>query len=436
MSDPLPFFHGGACHIFFQHNPNAPVWGDIHRGHAVSHDLIQWKPLPIALGPWTNSPDQDGVWNGSIIEHQGTFYLFYTGVPMLRPLRQTQCLAYSQDLVNWNKYEHNPVIPAPPSGVGECFRDPHVFRSEDRWLMLVGSEQPGRKGGLILLYQSRDLANWDFVRVFHSASAEESGSLFECPDLFWFGETAVLLASNDLTHWHTGTIENETFCSKRRGLIDDGSFSGGKTIVAADGRRLLFGWIREQRTVDEQVAAGWSGVLSFPREISLTEDGDVAQKPARELAQLRSSMRKFEGVMVSSSSRPIPLTTFLSRQFEAIVQFPESSDARVVGLLVRDSAGQGDACTLWFDRSELLGAAQGSDAGPRPGDFPALSLHLFVDHSVVECFVNDRHVRTRRLYPSNTDDFGLTLLTRDAETTANVTAWDLAVPSAVPAETR
>ena len=38
-------------HIFYQHYPHAPRWGQMHWGHAVSTDLIHWEEVPIALYP-------------------------------------------------------------------------------------------------------------------------------------------------------------------------------------------------------------------------------------------------------------------------------------------------------------------------------------------------------------------------------------------------
>src|SRR5579885_3563823 len=54
MNDPDgPIFWNGRYHMFFQYNPNAAVWGDMHWAHAVSPDMIHWKHLPVALAPAT-----------------------------------------------------------------------------------------------------------------------------------------------------------------------------------------------------------------------------------------------------------------------------------------------------------------------------------------------------------------------------------------------
>jgi hypothetical protein len=46
-----PFSIGRQYHLFYQHNPSAPEWGDIHWGHAKSLDLVNWTHLPVALAP-------------------------------------------------------------------------------------------------------------------------------------------------------------------------------------------------------------------------------------------------------------------------------------------------------------------------------------------------------------------------------------------------
>src|SRR5437667_12281471 len=61
MNDPNgPIHWNGRYHMFFQYNPNAAVWSDMHWAHAVSEDMIHWRHLPIALAPTPGWGDADG----------------------------------------------------------------------------------------------------------------------------------------------------------------------------------------------------------------------------------------------------------------------------------------------------------------------------------------------------------------------------------------
>src|SRR5260221_10509509 len=80
MNDPNgPIFWNGLYHMFFQYNPNAAVWGDMHWNHAVSEDMIHWRHLPIVLAPTPASADTDGCFTGSAFNDNGTATILYTG---------------------------------------------------------------------------------------------------------------------------------------------------------------------------------------------------------------------------------------------------------------------------------------------------------------------------------------------------------------------
>ena len=54
---------------------------DARIGHAASADLISWTVLPdaIDLGP-SKAWDDLATWTGSVVKHDGTWHMLYTGV--------------------------------------------------------------------------------------------------------------------------------------------------------------------------------------------------------------------------------------------------------------------------------------------------------------------------------------------------------------------
>ena len=92
MNDPNgPVYWKGRYHLFYQHNPSAAVWGDMHWGHAVSDDLIHWEHLPIALEPDPHGPDVNGVFSGTALVDDDVVRMCYFGNP------HGICLATSSD---------------------------------------------------------------------------------------------------------------------------------------------------------------------------------------------------------------------------------------------------------------------------------------------------------------------------------------------------
>ena len=386
MNDPKPFFWNGEYHVFFQYNPHEPVARLIHWGHAVSRDLVHWEMLPIALAPTPGGPDKDGCWTGCCVEKDGLFHILYTGV---HP--QVQCLATSDDLITWEKYPGNPVISSPPEGFGDCWRDPCAWKESDAWYMLLGSEAK-EVGGAALLYRSSDLIHWEYLHPLYVG--DKDVFMFECPDFFRLGGRDVLLASCGKTHWYTGlcargaTPGTTSFLlgqgldpCPQHGIVDGGNFYAAKTLLDDKGRRILWGWITEGRSQEEQVAAGWSGVLSLPRVVSILPDGRLGFSPAPELEELRGRQ----------------LDDPRGDALEVIARF-RKTDGRV-GITYRSTEVYADP-----EHKQLV-------AGQARTPFEAetdeeIELHVFLDHSVIEVFANGRACVIARAY-SNAGDIGL-----------------------------
>lgn len=152
---------------------------DISIGHAVSDDLITWHELPTALKPGdTGAWDSLSLWTGSIIEKDGTYYMFYTGRSTNPGEAWIQRIgvATSKDLVLWEKYTENPILEADSRYYDmsnevnalkniSAWRDPYMFYDpvHKKYYMLISARKRGEAteyNGCIGIAESENLLDW------------------------------------------------------------------------------------------------------------------------------------------------------------------------------------------------------------------------------------------------------------------------------------
>jgi len=418
MNDPNgPIWWKGKYHLFYQLNPHAAVWGDMHWGHAVSTDMVRWRHQPIALSPTPGGHDSEGCFSGSAVVANGVPTIIYTGVQNAPPplvtlhdgsdkLRETQLLATAldDDLILWKKLE-KPVIPSPPANmVVTGFRDPCLWREGDTWYLGVGSGERG-KGGCVLLYRSTDLRRWDYLHKLaegipngkQAANPCDSGEMWECPDFFQINKTYCLLYSTEnKVIWTTGDYDAGThiYTPRRSGVLDHGAYYAPKSFLAPDERRILWGWIRETRPEAEFASAGWSGVMSLPRALTVGEQGQLEIRPAAEVANLRGTAEK------AKVQAKTPFRRKLSdlRQ-ELRVPIDLSMGAITVRLLTNGTE-------VWHLVVNVKGnSIRTADVSfPLPSPIPMPGLRIFIDNSVIEAFIGGREVITSRSYSLAPDE--------------------------------
>jgi len=421
MNDPnAPAFWRGKYHIFFQYNPGAATWGDMHWAHAISSDMVHWQHLPVALAPTPASADSDGCFTGSFVDDSGTAAIVYTGVESVSDpkhatlrdgthnFRETQLLATTADplLRSWQKLPV-PVIAAPPQGMQVTgFRDPSVWRQGDFFYMTVGSGTS--QGGMVLLYRSPAngadaLREWEYLHPLfeghgNGGSAKDpvdSGTMWECPELFPLGDRHVLIYSTERkVYWVVGQLDPATmkFAAQKSGLLDGGNYYAPKTQLDAAGNRILWGWVSEARPDDELKAAGWAGCISLPRVLGIDSAGTLTMEPAQQVRSLRGQHVAATIGRNPAASPSVVLPTGACAEVHAVFQ---GQDA--VLRLTDDSGAQ-----PWLEISAtVVGDTRLLRIGERSVPMPAtdeVDLRVFVDGSVVEIFANRTACLTQRVY--------------------------------------
>jgi beta-fructofuranosidase len=445
MNDPDgPIYWNGKHHMFFQYNPNAAVWGDMHWAHAVSPDMIHWEHLPVALAPTPGGYDADGCFTGSAVDDFGTPTFIYTGVTNASPeratlrdgrhtFREVQCLATSRDplLRTWTKLPQ-PVLEPPDDPKLTGFRDPCLWRDEKTWYMGIGSGQK-EVGGQVLLYRSSDLRRWEYLHPLASGHWTEkpnvnlvdSGEMWECPDFFPLAGKHVLFYSTEgKVVWEVGEFDLKElrFHSEKRGRLDYGTYYAPKSQLDAKENRILWGWIPESRPESEFSAAGWAGCMSLPRVLSIGggKNEGLQQRFALEAQQLRGRTQFFrEGLSPSRRGETLRSMEFRGPSLE--IQFRAEPKAFAWEL----TGSKSSPAILSYDpkKSGAEWTLNGKSAPLPPSG--KLFFHLFFDGSVVEAIANDSTALTVRTYDVRDESLRLRVSEDSLKAMLSLEVWEI-----------
>ncbi len=421
MNDPNGLiFWKGEYHLFYQYNPNGAFWGTMHWGHAVSSDMMHWRHWPIAMAPTSGGPDKDGVFSGCAVDNHGVPTLVFTGT-----MPEVQCLATSHDgLRSWEKFSGNPVISEPPPGLEVTgFRDPCVWKENGKWMMALGS---GLKGvsGAVLLYESADLIHWKYLNPLLMGNSEKTGTVWECPNFFPLGDKYVLIVSPiplSKSIYFIGQYRDHKFIPETEGCLDDGGhYYAPQTFLDGQKRRIIFGWCWEGRSEKAQRKAGWAGIQSLPRQLTLRQDGKLQIQPIPELHALRGKHSNFVNRTVEPSTASLP-DLVRGNALEIMMQLKLSRYSRV-GVRLFCSPDGKEQTVLAYDRNNgrLTIHREKSSLDPECATTPfssklslapggILKLQVFLDRSVIEVFANDTVCLTSRVYPTRADSLGVKL---------------------------
>jgi beta-fructofuranosidase len=456
MNDPNgPIYFRGKYHMFYQYNPNGAFWGDMHWDHAVSADMVHWKHLGVALAPTPGGPDADGCFSGTAVVQDGQVIFLYTGVRSVaeaqatikdgaHSLLETQCLATSNDpeLKTWTKLPA-PVIAAPPLGIAVTgFRDPSPWRQGDWWYMTIGSGIEG-KGGAVLLYKSKNLRHWEFMHILAQREGsiaavpehQDAREVWECPEFFALGDKHVLIYSTSgKSYWMAGTLEPHamSFHAETAGVLDYGSFYAPKTQLDKAEIRILWGWIPETRKIEEYKAAGWAGLMSLPRVLTMGGDGRLRIGVAPEMNQLRKPEQALD-VTADDEKNQHQIDGLRIEQYSGEIMCAARRDAHPYELSLR---GAGVDAEIWLTvKYDPLHPGQVSIDGtqlPVSLDEKAdLELHLYIDGSVIELFVNKQAACTKRVYCPGNSAHDLRLQwAGKTSSIVNLSVWNMAPISA------
>ncbi len=426
MNDPNGMvYKDGEYHLFYQHNPYGSMWGNMHWGHAVSKDLVNWEYLPVAI-----APDALGsIFSGSCVVDKdntagfgaGAIVAFYTSASD----RQVQSMAYSLDNGRtFTKYTRNPIL----TSTTRDFRDPKVFWHEPskKWVMILAAGQEMR------IYSSSDLKEWAMESRFGDGQGAHGG-VWECPDLIELPiegtelKKWVLICNinpggpfgGSATQYFVGKFDGKKFINESPNVnkwMDWGKdhYATVTWSNALEGRHIALAWMSNWQYANDVPTKQYRSANSVPRDLSLyTYNGETYLKstPSPELLKLRREQIKKHPFKVDRTYNMDKLLTDNSGAYE-IEMTIKNKNAEIVGFQLFNS--KGEEVDILYNLIEKSFSIDRTKSGITSfsKEFPAvttaplmndkeMTLRLFVDKSSIEAFGDGgRFTMTNLIFPS------------------------------------
>lgn len=390
MNDPNgTIFFNGVYHLFYQLNPCAARWGNIHWGQAQSTDLVHWQHLPLALAP-DKAAREHHCFSGCVVIKDGNSQLFYTSINGRLGLLNViigaqQWRAFGDaSLCHWQRDPLNPVVHEKLHDKKILqWRDPYIWQEDGQWLMLLCGNYRGEKGGSVFLYTSPDLDTWQFAgRLLQGSPAEGRG--WECPNLLKLGGQEMLVVSPYCQVIYTlGRRENQHFIPNGWHTLDHGrDFYATNTWQDAQGY-VLAGWVKVPGN------GHWHGCLSLPRRLALTKPNVLEIRPIDALKSLRAQHTHASGNLMAQK------LTLSGSSLEICAQFAPSGEE--IGFDVDD---QHQHWRIAYEpASNRFTCLNETRTLERVKRGEPLTLHIFIDQSVVEVFINYQETFTTWFKP-------------------------------------
>ena len=331
MNDPNGMvYKDGEWHLFYQYNPYGSFWGNMHWGHAVSKDLVNWEHLGIALAP----DDLGAIFSGSaVVDTDNTAGFGRDAIVAMYTSdgdNQTQSIAYSLDNGRtFTKYAGNPVIMAEDT---PDFRDPKVFWDHQtrQWKVVLAAGQE------VQFYSSPNLKDWTYDSSFGLAYGNHNG-VWECPDLIrlpFEGKDKWVLLLNinpggpfggSATQYFVGSYDGKTFkCDDLPTVtrwMDYGKdhYAAVTWSNAPDGRAVAIAWMSNWQYANSVPTQQFRSANSVPRDLSLIRRGKeviLKSTPSREVEALRGTP-----VQYTLSTAPVELFDKPVKAYELVIRF-------------------------------------------------------------------------------------------------------------------
>ena len=459
-------YYNGEWHLFHQFYDDT-VWGPMHWAHATSEDLIHWTIEPMAMYPDANGTQFSGC---MVVDEKNTSGLFKnedgtkaaTGglVALITDNGNGQRikLAYSTDGDNWTKVDEIAADWSDDPLANVDFRDPKVFRWENKWFMVIA-------GGPLRIYSSDDLLSWECESTYDWLHTE-------CPDLY------PIQADNGTIKWVLSRagrgykvgdfVEvdgNWTFVPDDAYLNTDGTMNYAMDSYAAMTYYVQDFGSATTPTLPEIIEINWMNNWSYCNSIANTVGQKfngtfnlnlslgltyvngkyvLTQTPITETSthggyeELRTGRILDTNGYVTVSTDNDLLSNLSSSTYEIEATFKPGEDTTRVGFKVRTGNDQEtyvyydlNTKTINIDRSKSSSYYFNSDFMNVASQYVSenadgtIDMHIYVDKASVEVFTNGHTTAGAvQIFPNPTS-LGASVVVEGGDAQADITVYEL-----------
>jgi beta-fructofuranosidase len=212
------------------------------------------------------------------------------------------------------------------------------------------------------------------------------------------------------------------------------------SVMQKDGKVIAIGIVPDKLPSSNNLQLGWAHLYSLPREWALDATNNLIQQPYALTQNMRVASSVFNAVNQDVSG-VLSMAPVSGKAVEIDGSFVVSSAQRF-GFHVRKNGSNfisvyytpftnrftvdaQNVTRLVNDASSFSGLYQSVlPKQPNPGDI--LRMHIFIDHSIMDIFINNQYAFSIRVFPTDTNAEDIEAFSEGGITTAtSIQAWKL-----------